>query len=70
MTSTPIPFKGKQRSMHNPAKWRTSAHHFLVNVNCIVRDIPAGSEVMQFETINFGWTVWTNPDGSKHLDRQ
>lgn len=34
------------------------------------RTIPAGSETKQFETRNFGWIIWKEPNGAVHVARE
>jgi hypothetical protein len=59
-------FRGKRCTMRKPARW-TALNDFY---SWGGRLIPKGSEIKQFETRNFGWTVWTEPNGAVHIAKQ
>lgn len=53
-------FRGSGLTIKNPAVWRNT---FTVLFGG--KTIPVGSELRQFETDNFGWTVWTDSEGNR-----
>lgn len=59
-------FHGKNKTMSNPKRFTTPAEFVFGG-----KTIPAGSEVKQFETRNFGWTLWKSPSETKwHIARE
>lgn len=63
-------FRGAKRTSNNPVVSIAAKILTFVNVHGQTREIPAGSIIKQFETTNFGWTVWRDPNDRVHFDRE
>ncbi len=55
-------FLGKGRTQKNPAVFVAERTFWFGG-----REIPQGSICKQWETKNFGWTQWVEPDGAIHI---
>lgn len=53
-------WKGKGRSSKNPKVWVTEEPFWFGT-----KHVPAGVEVKQFETRNFGITIWKDPTSGR-----
>jgi hypothetical protein len=58
------PWYGKNKTIKKPAKFIAAEDFYFGG-----KLIPKGSICKQFETTNFGWTVWIEPEGKTGLAR-
>lgn len=58
-------FRGSGHKLSNAVEYVTGRAIYFGN-----KTVPAGTKVKQFETLNFGWTAWIDPDGNHHLARE